>query len=106
MVCYQAVENNIIYEEGIFIIDDLPELEEDDLPELIHGGNDGDGDNGGGGAGTGEDVGEDVKLVINPAEDEEEDNEDEDSRPTFHINWLNLFINHANNHRDSWLRQF
>jgi hypothetical protein len=104
MVCYQAVENNIIYEEGIFIIDDLPELEEDDLPELIHGGNDE------GATGAGEDVGEDVKLVINPAEEEEEDdedNEDEDSRrPTFHINWLNLFINHANNHRDSWLRQF
>jgi hypothetical protein len=31
MVCYQVVENNIIYEEGIFIIDDLPELEEDNL---------------------------------------------------------------------------
>jgi hypothetical protein len=100
MVCYQAVENNIIYEEGIFIIDDLPELEEVDLPELIHGGDEG-------ATTTGEDVGEDVKLVINPAaEEEEEDNEDEDSRPTFHINWLNLFINHANNHRDSWLRQF
>lgn len=102
MVCYQAVENNIIYEEGIFIIDDLPELEEVDLPELIHGG----GGNDEGATGTGEDVGEDVKLVINPAEEEDEDNEDEDSRPTFHINWLNLFINHANNHRDSWLRQF
>ena len=96
MVCYQAVENNIIYEEGIFIIDDLPELEEVDLPELIHDGDEG-------ATGTGEDVGEDIKLVINPAAEEEGE---EEERPTFHINWLNLFINHANNYRDSWLRQF
>lgn len=111
MVCYQVLNNNII-NEGIFIIDDLPELElvnnnnndDDDLPELISASEDDDDD-----LPDLISASDDDDNAVNPAEDYDEDDNEPPPllRDAFHINWLHLFTgNNNNNNNEIWSRDF